>query len=188
MNILFQQAFERIQLDEVDLKPASFPLYDFTRDHLIPKGMIVLPVTLGETNEVMKVTEFLVVDCPSAFNGILGRPLLWNFKVITSMYHLKIKFPTSTGIGEVQGSQRESHNWCIRAVQMACKGKGKPMGAPEHAMTINRIELRLGPAENNIDPCIQECPHNGPVEDLSKVSVDESESTRVLRIESNLNS
>ena len=40
VNILFQTAFERMNLDEADLKPASIPLYNFIGDHLIPKGTI----------------------------------------------------------------------------------------------------------------------------------------------------
>ncbi|XP_031267079.1 uncharacterized protein LOC116125508 [Pistacia vera] len=44
-------AFEEMQLDEADLKFASIPLYGFTRDHLIRKGTIALPVTLGDTHE-----------------------------------------------------------------------------------------------------------------------------------------
>ncbi|XP_031255255.1 uncharacterized protein LOC116113251 [Pistacia vera] len=140
VNILFQRAFEKMQLDETDLKPASIPLYEFTGDHLIPRGTIALPITLGETNEVTKMTEFLVVDYTSAFNGILGRPLPQSFKAITSIYHLKMKFPTPTGIGEVKRSQRESRDYYIRAVQMACKGKERPLGIPEQAMTISRIE------------------------------------------------
>ncbi|XP_031286100.1 uncharacterized protein LOC116144813 [Pistacia vera] len=172
VNILLQQAFKRMQLDEADLKPTSFPFYDFTRDHLIPKGTIALPITLGETNEMTKMREFLVVDYPSAFNGILGRPLLWNFKAVTSIYHLKMKFSTSSGIEEVQGSQRESRDYYIRAVQMACKGKGKPMGVPEQVMAISRIEPQPRPTKENMDPCIQECPHSGLVEDLSEAHVD----------------
>ncbi|XP_031263009.1 uncharacterized protein LOC116121207 [Pistacia vera] len=110
------QAFEKVKLDEADLKPASIPLYGFTGDHLIPKGTISLSVTLGETNEMTKMIEFLVVDYPSAFNGILGQPLLRNFKAVTSIYYLKMKFSTSTGIGEESGSQHVSRDCYERAV------------------------------------------------------------------------
>ncbi|GFY90980.1 hypothetical protein Acr_07g0011760 [Actinidia rufa] len=39
-------------------------------------------------------------NCPSPYNAILGRLTLGGIKAITSTYHLKMKFPTSTGIGE----------------------------------------------------------------------------------------
>ncbi|GFS29730.1 hypothetical protein Acr_00g0008110 [Actinidia rufa] len=47
--------------------------------------------------------DFIVVDCPSPYNAILGRPTLGGIKAITSTYHLKMKFPTLTGIGEKAG-------------------------------------------------------------------------------------
>ena len=48
---------------------------------------------------------FLVVDCSSAYNAILGRPTLNSRKVVTSTYHLMIKFPTEYEVGEVRGNQ-----------------------------------------------------------------------------------
>ncbi|GFZ21704.1 hypothetical protein Acr_29g0008660 [Actinidia rufa] len=47
--------------------------------------------------------DFIVVDCPSPYNAIMGRPTLGGIKAITSTYHLKMKFPTLTGIGETAG-------------------------------------------------------------------------------------
>ncbi|XP_031258087.1 uncharacterized protein LOC116116135 [Pistacia vera] len=182
VNILFASTFKRMNLDEADLKPASFPLYGFTGDHLLPKGTISLPVTLGNLDEVTKVIEFLVVDCPSAFNGILGRPLLRQFKAVTLIYHLKMKFPTPTGIGEVSGSQRASRDCYVKAIQMAYKGKGTARGNHRQAMAISRIDPRPGPAKDNLDPRIQNCPSSGPVEDLTEVLVDPKESSRVLRV------
>ena len=43
--------------------------------------------------------DFLVIDQPSAFNDVLGRPSLRKLKVITSIYHLLMKFPTLNGVG-----------------------------------------------------------------------------------------
>ena len=44
--------------------------------------------------------DFLVVKCPSAFNGVLGRPLLKSLKAMTSIHCLTMKFPTAAGIGQ----------------------------------------------------------------------------------------
>ena len=60
--------------------------------------MIKLVVIVGEHPRVSTVmTEFLVMECPSTFNRIVGRPLLKALKVVTSIYHLTIKFPTANG-------------------------------------------------------------------------------------------
>jgi hypothetical protein len=49
--------------------------------------------------------EFLVVDCPSAYNVIIGRPTLNKLRAVTSTYHLLVRFPTEHGIGELKGDQ-----------------------------------------------------------------------------------
>ncbi|KAL0361192.1 UNVERIFIED_CONTAM: hypothetical protein Sradi_3803700 [Sesamum radiatum] len=59
--------------------------------------------------------KFLVVDVPSAYNVILGRPTLNTFQAVISTYHMKIKFPTPGGIGEVQGDlfNPEGATWTL---------------------------------------------------------------------------
>ena len=42
----------------------------------------------------------------SAYNMLLGRPSLNTIKAIPSVYHMVIKFPTTNGVGIVQGDQR----------------------------------------------------------------------------------
>ena len=48
----------------------------------------------------------LVVNYPSPYNAILGRPTLGGTRAITSTYHLKMKFPTTTGVAEVRGDHK----------------------------------------------------------------------------------
>ena len=61
---------------------------------------------------------FLVVDCSSAYNGIIGRPTLNSWKAATSTYHLMIKFPTEYGIGELQGDQVAARECYIAMLEM----------------------------------------------------------------------
>ena len=61
---------------------------------------------------------FLVVDCSSACNAILGRPTLNSWKAVTSTYHLMIKFPTEYGVGEVRGNQVVAHECYIAMLEM----------------------------------------------------------------------
>ena len=50
--------------------------------------------------------RFLVVDAPSAYNMLSGRPSLNAIKSIPSAYHMMIKFPTVSRVGMVRGDQR----------------------------------------------------------------------------------
>ena len=70
---------------------------------MIPRGTIKLAVTLEEPLQTMTVViDFLTVNCPSAFNGVLGRPLLKVLRVVTLTHCLTMKFLTAVGIGQVR--------------------------------------------------------------------------------------
>ena len=74
---------------------------------MLPLGSIQLVFTLGDPlcQETMTV-RFLIVDAPSTYNVLLGRPSLNAIKDIPSAYHMVIKFPTTNGVGMVRGDQR----------------------------------------------------------------------------------
>ena len=87
VNILYWNAYQKIGLKWADLHPMTAPLYGFTGDSVIPEGTIKLAITLGETPQsVTIVIDFLVINCTSAFNGVLGRPLLRTLKAVTSTH------------------------------------------------------------------------------------------------------
>ena len=101
-DILYLNTYKKMGLTEDDLEPNNFPLYNFTRDHVIPKGVAKLIVPMGEYPRTSTIlANFLVVDAPSAINGIIGRPLLKALKVATSIYHLTMKFRMVEGTREV---------------------------------------------------------------------------------------
>ncbi|KAL0355525.1 UNVERIFIED_CONTAM: hypothetical protein Sradi_3999400 [Sesamum radiatum] len=66
-----------------------------------------------------RMLKFLVVDIPSSYNVILGRPILNTFQAVISTYHMKIKFPTP--VGEVQGDPLQSRKCYIQAVRKGHK-------------------------------------------------------------------
>ena len=68
-----------------------------------PVSTITLPVVVGVyPQQITKEVNFLVVDCSSSYNSIIGRPTLNSWKAVTSIYHLLVKFPTEYEIGQVQ--------------------------------------------------------------------------------------
>ena len=71
-----------------------------------PVGTITLPVVVGaHPQQVTRNVNFLVVDCLSSYNAIIGRLTLNSWKAITYAYLLSVKFPMEYGVGEVQGDQ-----------------------------------------------------------------------------------
>ena len=74
---------------------------------MLPLGSIQLVLTLGDPPcQATTTVRFLIVDSPSAYNVLLGRPSLNAIKAIPSAYHMVVKFPTTNGVGMVRGDQR----------------------------------------------------------------------------------
>ena len=99
VNLLFRSTLEKMGLSVTELKATSVMLYEFSGEGSVAIGTIELVITLGEgPRTVSKLLEFVVIDCPAVYNAILGRPTLIAFEAITSIRHLALKFPSSTGI------------------------------------------------------------------------------------------
>ena len=105
-DIIYLPAFQQLRLDPKRLCPFESPLVSFSGDRVYPRGIVTLTVTMGtQPRQLNCQLDFLVVDCPSSYNVIIGRPTLNRWKATTSTYRLKVKFPTDNGVGEVKGDQ-----------------------------------------------------------------------------------
>ena len=85
---------------------------------MLPLGSIQLVLTLRDPpSQVTTIVRFLIVDAPSAYNVLLGKPSLNAIKAIPSAYHMVIKFPTTNGVGMVREDQlvaRECYSTSIK--------------------------------------------------------------------------
>ena len=103
-NILYYPAFQQMRLGRDQLRLVNLPLVGFDGMKVQPVGIITLPVMEGAyPQQVARDVNFLVVDCSSSYNAIIGRPALNSWKAITSTYHLSVKFPMEHEVGQVQG-------------------------------------------------------------------------------------
>ena len=93
-----------MRIENERLIPTNAQLEGFGGTRVYPLGAVTLSVTVGDyPQQITRDVTFLVVDCSSAYNAILGRPTLNSWKTVTLTYHLMIKFPTENGVGEVRG-------------------------------------------------------------------------------------
>ena len=88
--------------------------------------------------QITREVNFLVVDCSSLYNAIIGRPTLNSWKAITSTYHLSVKFPTEYGIGKAQGDQLAARE-CYLAM-MALDEQVQTMSIEERRVVVEPTE------------------------------------------------
>ena len=104
-DILYYPAFQQMGIDRERLILTNALLVGFGGTKAFPLGTVTLSVMVGDyPQQITKDVTFLVVDCSSAYNAIIGRPTLNSWKAVISTYHLMIKFPTDYRVGELHGN------------------------------------------------------------------------------------
>ena len=69
-----------------DLVPCNQTIYGFSGEGLVSTGIIRLPITVGTAQACQALlATFIVVDCPSAYNVVIGRPILVDLRAVTSI-------------------------------------------------------------------------------------------------------
>lgn len=106
VDIVFKDAWKQMKV-QLPLKQVNTPLYGFFEKPLTLDDSVELPITIGEVRATRTIMiKFLVVDCRSTYNGIMGLPFLHTTRVVSSTYHLALKFLIEMGIGIVLVKQR----------------------------------------------------------------------------------
>ena len=119
VDILYYPAFQQMRINRERLVPTNASLIGFGGIKVYPFGVVTLPVTIGDyPQQINRDVTFLVVDCSSAYNAIIGQPTLNSWKAITLTYHLMIKFPMEYGVGELRGDQVAARECYIAMLEM----------------------------------------------------------------------
>ncbi|GAV71738.1 hypothetical protein CFOL_v3_15228 [Cephalotus follicularis] len=167
-DILYKHTFDQLRIPVDQLKPMKTPLVGFAGEMVNPLGSIDLSVIAGTAPRQTQVQiTFLVVDTPSPYNAIIGRPGLNLIEAIVSTRHLLIKFLTRFGVGEARGDQQVARQ-CYKTAVMD-QGKDK-------VLPIANVEIR-----GDVEP---ERPK--PVEDVVQVPLEEGNSKKVFQVGSQL--
>nr|XP_009800279.1 PREDICTED: uncharacterized protein LOC104246212 [Nicotiana sylvestris] len=98
-NIIRSRVVDQLGLMD-QVVPAARALNDFNMVSEITKGEIILPVNVART---IQETKFHVIKGDMRYNALLGRPWIRNMRVVPSMLHQVLKFPTPERIKTVYG-------------------------------------------------------------------------------------
>lgn len=98
-DIMFWDLFQKPGLKEKDLVAHKENLIGFTGDTISLKGYVKLSVTFSGNGGSRTIpVKFMVVECLSAYNAILGRPTLNSLGAVVSTLHMAMNFPDDKGI------------------------------------------------------------------------------------------
>ncbi|GAU34549.1 hypothetical protein TSUD_219330 [Trifolium subterraneum] len=116
-DIMYSGLFKVLQLTEENLVPyVGSDLQGFNGSTTKPWGYVDLIVTFGENKAMKSVkVKFLVVDYPSLYNCIIGRPPLAELFAVCSTIHLKLKYYTKDGQVATINGDIEAARRCFEA-------------------------------------------------------------------------
>ena len=99
--------------------------------------------------------EFLVINCWSPYNMILGQPNLFTFPMVSSFAHLKVKFPTPTGVRICKRDQKLLRRLNVRllpeveSIMLIPLVKSWMRKGGELAELIDEVQLRDDPEKTS---------------------------------------
>ncbi|XP_025703470.1 uncharacterized protein [Arachis hypogaea] len=144
-DVLFFTAFEKMKLSNNILQPYMGDLVGFSGERVPVLGSVWLQTTLGEqplhnTQDI----QYLVVDCFSPYNVILGRPFLNKFAAIVSTVHLCVKFPVQDNvIATVHGDLQEARQCYNTSLKPPKKvGQSHVNSIKSEQITISELDPR----------------------------------------------
>ncbi|KAM2447497.1 hypothetical protein PS1_017825 [Malus domestica] len=188
VNIMFAEAFKALNVAEHLLDRSISPLISFSGDIVQPLGSIHLPLTIATGPYTATITtNFLVVNCPTAYNVIFGRTCINDLKAMVSTHMLLMKFPTPFGNGYIRGDQLSARSCYNTSV------KQQHLPVPNETLSIHNQVVKTSPDEANSDL------HNGnsqpddprddsftqqaqPAEELENVSISKDHPDRMVKI------
>ncbi|XP_016185715.1 uncharacterized protein LOC107627394 [Arachis ipaensis] len=120
-DILFKPGFDKLGLEEKELKSYPDTLFGLGDTPIRPLGFISLYTTFGKglKSKTLNI-DYIVVDVASAYDVLIGRTTLNRLGAVVSTPHLCMKFPTQDGIATIKGDQRleNSNLFAWKAVDM----------------------------------------------------------------------
>ncbi|CAL8993945.1 unnamed protein product [Prunus brigantina] len=181
VNVLFADAFNGLGIDPQGLNKEITPLLSFLGDVVEPIRSIQLPLAIDSgPRRTFLCTHFLVVNCPTAYNAIIGRPALTRMKAILSPHMLLLKFPTPSGIGQVRGDQLSAQICYVSSTEeSATRASGRR--APETlAVTRPSMPNDAGGTDRPDDPRDDNAtPQAQPAEELETISISDAQDRQV---------
>jgi len=148
---------------------------------VLPLGKITLDVIFGKPGNFRReAIDFEVVDWPSQYNAILGRPAYARFMAVPHYAYLKLKIPGPNGVITVNGSFTRSDN-CARDFNKMSESFGMQ---EELARLKETTNLTLLPVSERTAPEMEFDTSN----DMRAHQVHPTDASKMALVSSNLNS
>ncbi|KAK9080783.1 hypothetical protein SSX86_000541 [Deinandra increscens subsp. villosa] len=120
VNIIQLETLTKMGIPQDEVIAKSMVLVGFSGETKNTLGEVKLPVYVEGVNSMQR---FCVMDAPSGYNIILGRPWIHDMKVVPSTYHQCVKLPTPWGVVTIHSDQQEAKDCYTSAMKISAKAR-----------------------------------------------------------------
>lgn len=93
MDVLYWDAFKRMDFDTTELLPFKGTLVGFSGEHVQVLGYMPIMTTFGSRDHTKSIhIRYLIINVASPYNIIIGRPSFNALKAILSTIYLKLMY------------------------------------------------------------------------------------------------
>ncbi|OMO89413.1 Integrase, catalytic core [Corchorus capsularis] len=125
VDIIMYDAYKQHGLSDDYLEPSK-PIYGFNLTPIPTKGTAYLSVCIGDGEHILNFMHtFVVVDLPSSYNCLIGRPLMKKTKMVDAVYCLTVKFPTPSGIGYMRSDLSMARRCHVTSLRLPTRERTK---------------------------------------------------------------
>ena len=112
LNLIYADTLRAMNISLTNLAPTTTTFHGIVpMSAVLPLGTINLDVVFGQPENFRReAMDFEVVDWPSQYNAILGRPMFARFMAVPHYPYLKLKIPGPRGVITIAGSFERSDN------------------------------------------------------------------------------
>jgi hypothetical protein len=171
LNVLFTKTLKKMKLDITHmLTKSTSPFYGIVPgNEAIPLGLVVLPVTFGESRDNYRIEyiKFEVANFETSYHAILGRPAIAKFMAVPHYTYLVLKMPSPAGVLSLQGDLRISHDCDTEAVEIASTNQ-----VPNAMMEIYAASKKLALSELDIPEKLDKANKPQPAEEVLVKTID----------------
>jgi hypothetical protein len=152
------------------LTKSTSPFYGIVPGNAaIPLGLVVLPVTFGETRENYRTEyiKFKVANFESSYHAILGRPAIAKFMTVPHYTYLVLNMPSPAGVLSLQGDLKISFDYDTEVVELTATNQ-----VPNSMMKIFTASKKLAPSELDIPEKSDNANKPQPAEEVQVKTID----------------
>ena len=117
--IITWECLKKLAHPGCDIIPMTNPILRFRGQEVHPLGIIRLPVRFGAKTRFKSLkVGFLVLNVPTTYNVIIGRPTLHRVRAVVAPHPIQLQFKTDDGgVGELRGDQQTARQCYLVSIK-----------------------------------------------------------------------